>query len=65
MAEDDTTLECFNRWKVDDLRKYIRDRGQNVGAKRKAELVDYRGSHNVMTSSCNDVILVGTRTVYL
>ena len=39
MAEDDITLECFNRWKVDDLRKYIRDRGQNVGAKRKAELV--------------------------
>ena len=27
MAEDDIAVECFNRWKVDDLRKYIRDRG--------------------------------------
>jgi hypothetical protein len=42
MAEDSSvciSIDDFQRWKVNDLRKYIRDRGQTNGSKRKDELV--------------------------
>lgn len=33
------SLDDFNRWKVDSLKKFLRARGQPVGCKKKAELV--------------------------
>jgi len=32
-------LEDFKRWKVDELKKYVRARGQTINCKRKEELV--------------------------